>query len=471
MLTVEDLKVVEEYYKFPFTPHNYQYQAILEALNKENALFGARVGLGKTFMSVYLALFCSIKYGVEQILIVMPPALIDQWEEFLLEIKGLEDILVYRGTPAERKEMNLKEHSVTLMSSVIFMKDIKRIEEMGKAHKLFVIGDELSLKSSNQTFKCWKQLIYRRLRVIPGVHLPYHRFCALNATPVSKRDQVYWWCSLFKPILYPSLKMFKNTHVAREDNWGTPLEFMNLELMDSNFDSFSVRPENTNLEMPEQVFTKIPYSLTKEHKKLYDNVLNAEFESLNFNVVGAVDAMFSTLQRVVLVPAEYGLSIRSPVLDIIDQQLDQMDDDDKVILYTRHVVVSQMLAEAYKGRALPYFGKIKKQEKQDNLKRFKNGEAEMMVANMDSLSKGQNLQVANQTICVEMPFRSDTMTQICGRTARQGQKKSTCFFYLPVAKGTIQTQICRNLLANDMDLRKFNNNKKTLLEYINGVET
>ena len=273
---------------------------------------------------------------------------------------------------------------------------------------------------------------------------------------------------MFKPEHYPSLKVFRNLHVYKEDNWGKALEYMNEKLMDDNFDSFSVIPENTNLELPEQVFQKIPYALSKDHKRLYDAVLNAEFEKLNFDVVGAVDAMFSTLQRVVLVPAEYGLDIRSPVLDIIDTQLDQMDDDDKVILYTRHVIVSQMLAEVYKDKAVSYFGKVKKNDKVENLRRFKAGEAEMMVANLDSLSKGQNLQVANQTFFVELPFRSDMMTQTCGRTARQGQKKSTCFFYLPVAKGTIQVQICRNLLANDMDLRRFNNNKKTLEEYIRG---
>jgi len=304
------------------------------------------------------------------------------------------------------------------------------------------------------------------MRITPGVHKAYHKFCALNATPVSSRDQVYWWCSIFKPENYSSLKNFRNLHVAKEDNWGKALEYMNLPIMDSNFDKFSVIPTNTNLEMPEQVFVKIPYSLTKKHKELYNNVLNAEFDKLNFDVVGAVDAMFSVLQRVVLVPSEFGLNIKSPVIEIINQQLDQMDDDDKVILYTRHVVVSQMLTDEYAGRALPYFGKVKKADKAENLKRFKAGEAEMLIANMDSLSKGQNLQVANQTFCIELPFRSDVMTQLAGRTARQGQKKATCFFYLPVAKGTIQTQICANLLANDMDLRRFNNNPKSLKEYL-----
>ena len=460
-----DIKVVEEHYKFPFKLHQYQLDTIKESVKKGNVLNRAKVGEGKTVMSLYLGLYYSIVEDVEQILVTMPPSLIDQWEDFLKEIKGLDDVLVYKGTPTERNSMNLSAHPVVLVSDRILIKDFKKFDAMGKKHKLFIIGDELSLKSSSKTYKCWKDLIYRRQRVIPELHKPFHRFVALNATPVSKRDQVYWWCSLFRPEFYRTKKIFNNTHVAAEDNWGVPLQFMNIEIMDDNFDKLSVIPENTGLELPESVFTKIPYSLGKEHKRLYEAVLNAEFDKLDIDALGAVDAMFSVLQRVVLVPQEFGLDIASPVLDIIDRQLDQMDDEDKVIIYTRHVIVSQMLAEVYKDRAVAYYGKIKKSEKSDNLRRFKAGEAEIMIANMDSLSKGQNLQVANQTICVELPFRSDVMTQLVGRTSRQGQKK-TCFYYLPVAKGTIQTQICRNLLNNDMDLKRFNNNKKLLEEYI-----
>ena len=59
------------------------------------------------------------------------------------------------------------------------------------------------------------------------------------------------------------------------------------------------------------------------------------------------------------------------------------------------------------------------------------------------------------------------MTQACGRTLRQGQTK-TCFFQIPLALKTIQTQIYKRLLQNDEDLQKFNRNKKALREFIEG---
>ena len=164
-----NIRVVEDYFTFPFQLHKYQLETIEEAVKKGSVLNRARVGEGKSVMSIYLGLYYSIVEDVEQILISMPPSLIDQWEEFLGQIEGLTDVLVYRGSPEERKEMDLTSHPVVLVSDRILVRDFKRFTEMGMRHKLFIIGDELSLKSSNQTYKCWKNLIYRRLRVTTGV--------------------------------------------------------------------------------------------------------------------------------------------------------------------------------------------------------------------------------------------------------------------------------------------------------------
>ena len=236
--------------------------------------------------------------------------------------------------------------------------------------------------------------------------------------------------------------------------------------MDANFDSFSVLPKEVGYQLPESVFVKLPYTLEPAHKKLYGKVADGLLTDLPDDVSElAVDALFATLQRVVLCPSEFGLtSVKPPIFDILDQYLDQIDEDDKMIVYTRHVMVSKMLHEHY-PQSVAVFGGVTNTRKKENIRAFKTGNAELMIANLDSLSKGQNLQVANHTVFAELPFRSDVMTQACGRTARQGQLK-TCFFYLPYAKGTIQEQIYKRLIANDMDLKNFNRNKKTLAEFL-----
>lgn len=462
----ENFKQLDQEFQFPFKLHNYQLEAVKEALPHAGWLFREKVGEGKTAISLYLGLYRSVFDGVEQILILTPPTLIDQWVDFLGQVEGVPEVLVYRGSPAQRKLMQLDQFAVIIMSYNIFRLDFPRVEKLGKKSNLFVIGDELSLKAANQTFKKFKMLLYRKQRPDPYKDEPKHYFCALNATPLSDRAQIYWWSSIFRPDIYPSLRLFSIQHVEAEDHWGKPTKWRDTDVMDKNFDKFSSSARDSGLELPESVFVPLNYQLDPKHAKMYKNLVDAEFGNLPDDVVQrAIEAMFSTLQRAVLLPDDYGLDIKSPIIDIIDQTIDQLGEEDRLIVYTRHVRVSEMLARQY-PQAVTVFGTVSDANKKNNLRRFKAGDAEMMIANLESLSKGQNLQIANHTLFAELPFRSDMMTQACGRTARQGQTRDTCFFHIPVAKKTIQVQIYNKLLANDVDLRSFNRNKRTLKEFL-----
>lgn len=459
---------IDKHFKFPFRLHEYQVDAVTRALSVERErqigiLLPWRTGVGKTAASLAYALMQSLIGGVEQILALMPPILIDQFADFVKQIEGVGEPLIYRGTPVQRGKMMLGEYPVVIMSYNIFRSDFQIIRRWAGTTKLCVLGDELSLKSSSKTYKCFKELIYGRLKIDPSIHAPLHKFCAMNATPVSDREQVYWWCSIFDPMKYRSKKLFDITHAGKVDHWGNVTQWHNTELMDEAFNGFCVESRNVDLELPEGTYIEQPYALEKKHAELYRDIAEAEFLKLPEDMVEmAIAAYFSTLQRVILTPIDYGLDVRSPILDIIDTKLDQMDEEDRLIIYTRHVSVSKMLAEHYPQAVAVFGGTTKKEEK---IKAFKGGEAQIMVANMDSLSKGANLQVANHTLFAELPFRSDMFLQCCGRTLRQGQKRA-CFFHIPLAAGTIQRQIYKRLLDNDADLLNFNRSKAALRDFI-----
>lgn len=459
------IKIVEEEYTFPYTPHNYQYDTVSRAADKQCVLMIDKVGLGKSVMSLYLGLFHAVANDVEQIMVLAPPSLLDQTAEFISSVKGIDAVTVYRGTPAQRKKINIESSPVFLMSYNIFRSDFNRVQRIGNKRKLFILADELSLKSMGATYKKLKMLMYGKLRLTLADE-PKHYLCGANATPLSGREQIYNWCSIFDHRLYPSHRLFELAHIEKLDYWGKVEEWADIELMDSNFNSFCVESQGVDLEIPESVYTEVPYSLEKRHMELYRDIAEAEFKLLPESLhEQAAEAYFSVLQKVVLVPKEFGLDIKPPILDIIDTYLDQLDEDDSVIIYTRHVSVSKMLSEYYADRCVACFGSVSKEKKAEGLVRFKKGEAKIMIANIDSLGLGHNLQIANHTICAELPFRSDRMTQMCGRTARQGQKKTT-FFRFPLAKGTIQGDIYRRLQDNDEDLLKFNRNKKSLKEFV-----
>jgi len=443
---------LQKYFTFPFDPHDFQETALAEIMMRDCSLLKFKVGLGKSFCSILAALFYSFEEGIEQILILCPSILLDQWHEFLQTISGIPEVGLFRGTPGERLLMDLEE-SVVLVSYNIFRgkKDHNRFVKMAQKRKLCIIADELSLKSlKSQTYRKIKQLLYRKLRITKADR-PFHKLIALNATPISDLSQVYNWCSLFAPGLYGSKRLFEFAHVAKQDHWGNVTEWVNEDVMSRNMGLFSVDTDK-EIKLPPLVETVVPYELSKPHMKLYREVEEAELDNLPEEKIElALNSMFSTLQRLVLAPSEFGLDIVSPVMEFIDGYLDQLGDDG-VLIYTRHVIVSKMLAGLVPDCAAIYGG-VSKVVREKAFNDLKSGKVKRLVGNIDSIGVGLNLQMLNHVIFVELPFRDDKLTQSIGRLHRQGQQE-TCFALYPLAKDTLQHQIYYKLLKNQEDLNK-----------------
>lgn len=455
---------LQEYFTFPFDPHDFQGTALAEIVMRDCSLLKFKVGLGKTFTGLLAALYYSLEMGVEQILILCPPILLDQWYEFLQTVTGIPEVGLYRGSPSERTLMDL-ESSIILASYNIFRgkKDHNKFVKMAKKRKLCIIADELSLKSlKSQTYRKIKQLLYRKLRITTGDR-PFHKLIALNATPLSDLSQVYNWCSLFAPGLYGSKRLFEMAHVLKQDHWGNVTEWAEEDVMGRNMGLFSVDTDK-EIKLPPLVETVVPYNLSVPHMKLYLEVQEAELDNLpDEKIELALNSMFSTLQRLVLVPADFGLDIVSPVMEFIEGYLDQLGDDG-VLIYTRHVMVSKMLAELIPDSAAIYGG-ISKPARAKAFGDLKSGKLKRLVGNIDSLGVGLNLQMLNHVIFTELPFRDDKLTQSIGRLHRQGQQ-DTCFAVYPLAKGTLQYQIYYKLLKNQEDLNKVLKTKRAVKDFL-----
>jgi len=135
-------------FEFPFTLHDYQKAGVFESGMRDCVLLRHKIGYGKSAIGLGAALFYSVYDDVEQILIVVPPVLINQWVEFVSQVKGIPSVLVFRGNPRERQAMNLLTPAVVIVSTNIFRskESHKRFIEMGEHSKLAIIYDELSLK-------------------------------------------------------------------------------------------------------------------------------------------------------------------------------------------------------------------------------------------------------------------------------------------------------------------------------------
>lgn len=459
-----DIKqTVESNFSLPYTPYDWQYATALKCYEKGLCVNEDGVGYGKTIMSIVSALYAAVVDDVSQILVLMPPALMVQYEEFVTQIGGIDKVVIYEGTPAERKKLVLENAAVIIMSYNIFRIDYERIYKLSLKSKFYILGDELSLKSLGKTHKKLKKLIYRRQRLRP-TDKPFHLLQGMNATPYSDQLHVYNWLAILDPTIYKSLKVFKDMHVEHEDPFGRPTSWKEPELIAENFERVSVSSPKGMIKLPECVPTTVLYDLSPKHMALYKKVVAGEFENLPPDKVEmAVKALFFALQKLIFVPQEWGLDERPAVMDIVDSYIDQIGKD-QVVIFTRHVMVTQLLHQ-HLPDSTAYYGKITKEQKKENYASFQHGYKAQLVANMDSLAKGANMQFCRRELVAELPFRPDVWEQMIGRVHRQGQTETT-FIHIPIAKGTIQQKIYKGLIDKDFDLRYLAKDKRRLKEFL-----
>lgn len=145
---------VNQYYTLPFQPYDYQ-AAVINALgDKDAAGLWLEVGAGKTAVSAIMALYHRID-NPGHIMVVMPPILLTQWARFFRSIPEINRVLVYRGTPAERRAMNL-DADVILLSMDIFKNDFERLYDFYLERNVTLIVDEaVSVKNTDtMNHKC-----------------------------------------------------------------------------------------------------------------------------------------------------------------------------------------------------------------------------------------------------------------------------------------------------------------------------
>lgn len=149
---------VYQHYQMPYPLYSYQQAWVDAFADVEASGMYFEVGAGKTATATVAALLHHHQSGSHTV-VLMPPILIRQWNDWLAKIKTADgkslSVLMYRGTPVERKKMDLNQDFV-LMSTDIFKRDFARIYEHFEDKNCTLIVDEaVCVKNpSTQIHKC-----------------------------------------------------------------------------------------------------------------------------------------------------------------------------------------------------------------------------------------------------------------------------------------------------------------------------
>ena len=213
---------VLRHYRFPFEFREDQIEDVCMLAPAARSGIFNDPGLGKTAVATAICFYKGIYGDIDQVLCLLPPILIDQWEEWL---KNWPDISVqrYLGPPARRKKIDL-EGDFILSTVGLFKNDFDRIMSHFNLRKTALLIDEAT---------CIRQPDTGNFRAVRDfVDLPDKHLLMLTGTPLGAHPATaYGYIALKSPDLYGSYRRFKLIHVTREDQFDTPCAFQNLDLL------------------------------------------------------------------------------------------------------------------------------------------------------------------------------------------------------------------------------------------------
>jgi len=133
-------------YTLPFSLMPFQVEVIDDLAPLEEEGHYLDMGTGKTCCSTVSALYHKIERNC-RIVVIMPPILLKQWEQWLLSIQPRLSVVRYQGTPAERAAMSLDADFV-LVGVQIFKKEYERFYNHFKDLDVTTIVDEATIISN-----------------------------------------------------------------------------------------------------------------------------------------------------------------------------------------------------------------------------------------------------------------------------------------------------------------------------------
>lgn len=139
---------VKQHYTFPdyITEREFQLDTIDILAPEPRAGLYLGTGVGKTFVSTAMMLYKMAIQGRDTNIVTMPPILIPQWFRWLSQIKTKNGkplkICMYRGSPKQRQELDIKSFDFILMSMQVFKNDFTRIVQDTEPLKVTMAIDE-----------------------------------------------------------------------------------------------------------------------------------------------------------------------------------------------------------------------------------------------------------------------------------------------------------------------------------------
>ena len=444
-----------------FSPFDYQLHAAQTALRRfrGRGLLCDEVGLGKTIEAGLVLKEYLLRQMVRRVLILTPPALVEQWREELATKFRLHDFVTsYDAAFRELGTAAWGAFPQIIASLAMARRAEHRVAITDQFYDLVIVDEAYHLRSrSSVTWKLVNELQKKYILL-------------LTATPVQNSlDELYNLITILKPGQLASPREFKRQFVAQ----GDPRLPKNRGRLRELLADVMVRHSRSqiSLSLPPRRAHTVRLALPPDERVRYDDV--SAFIRRRLATPGSPTQTerftLQTLQREIgssppaarptlLALAEHEAlePYRDDLLRLADRAgriqswakgaaLERLlvaqlaeNTPEKLIIFTHFRTTLDLLADLLRGLGVDfvlYHGGLSREEKDHAIRHFER-QARVLLST-EAAGEGRNLQFCRTMVNFDLPWNPQRIEQRVGRIHRVGQTQEVHIFNLS-AESTIE---------------------------------
>jgi SNF2 family DNA or RNA helicase len=455
-------------YKFKTKPYKHQMTALEKSWNKETYAYFMEMGTGKTKVLIDNMSMLYDKGKIDGALIIAPKGVIKTWYEQEIPThlpNHIENVTVlWQPNITKQQETKLNNLFALNMHLHIFVmnvealstdKGVKFAEKFLRSHRTLMAIDE-STTIKTPTAKRTKNII--RL----GKASKYRRI--MTGSPVTKNPlDLYTQCEFLDPYLldFASYYAFRNRYAVmktmhvRGRSIQTVHAFQNLAELSDKLKGFSYRVLKEDcLDLPPKNWIKRHITLSKEQKKVYDEMKKTALATLNGKVTSTM-TVITQLMRLQQITCGHFVADDGTTQEIknnrITELMDVLDETEGKAIIWGHWqkdiqnIVSEIEKIHGPGSVVSYYGLTPQENRQDNIRKFQSDpKCRFMVGTPSTGGYGITLTAANTVIYYSNGYDLEKRLQSEDRAHRIGQKKNVTYIDI-IAEKTVDEKIVKSL--------------------------
>lgn len=451
------------------TLRDFQKKGVAFLRLKKNVILADDMGLGKTIEAIEFVLREKTEGLMISALIVVPASLKIQWKREIERFSPVDNpltIQIIDGNPTSREAQWLSHTDIVIVNYETLCNDI----EYGFVKKgIFshIIVDEASYIKNPST---------KRSKSVRAVGKICSSRLALTGTPLENHVDELWSIGNFvDPVLFGTRSAFKKRYnlllkkkVKPDEEHQRERQLNDLRTTLRNV-MIRRRKADVLTELPPVTVTRHDVQLHPVAQQMHDTLAaslrelveryhqlssgerNQQMNEIMFSLSTQILAKLTYMRELCLMPELIIPDQVVPNVKLIRllEILEDMDADDKVVIFTEFRRVAEMLHSNIPNSTIVHGG-IEQTDRQAIIENFKTDPNIRVMITTRVMEFGVNLQFANYIVNYDLHYNPAKMAQRIDRLHRMGQQRNVMVINL-IANNTIE-EVIETILVRKYNL-------------------